>query len=232
MKKALSVMSIAVGLLALVSFPALTQTFQYGRAACDAGPGSFVTGDTVVINGLSYYAIVGTAGDDVLVGVDDLNFEGDLIWGLGGNDTISGGNGNDVLCGGDGADTVDGGPGYDMVQGGNGDNLLLGGPGTDRLQGGGGSDEMYGEDGDDDWDLTLPSGDRAGMYGGSGQDLMYGGNGDDSLVGQSDDDVEFGEDGADEVAGGPGYDIVDGGAGKFDACEAEKEKKCELVFMP
>lgn len=79
MKKALSVMSLAVGLLALVSFPALTQTFQYGRSACDAGPGSFVTGDTVVINGLNYYAIVGTEGDDVLVGVDDVNFTGDVI---------------------------------------------------------------------------------------------------------------------------------------------------------
>jgi predicted extracellular nuclease len=82
--------------------------------------------------------IVGTAGDDELLGTDGV----DVITGLGGDDTLTGGNADDVLCGGAGNDTLTGGNGDDVLLGGfgddgltgcNGNDVLIGGPGTDVL---------------------------------------------------------------------------------------------------
>ncbi|MCZ2861208.1 ExeM/NucH family extracellular endonuclease [Blastococcus sp. VKM Ac-2987] len=80
--------------------------------------------------------IVGTEGDDVLVGGNGV----DVIMGLGGDDVITGGNGADVICGGNGDD---------VVNGNNGDDVLLGGAGDDRLYGDNGSDTLIGGPGTD-----------------------------------------------------------------------------------
>lgn len=55
--------------------------------------------------------VVGTEGDDLLVGGADA----DTLVGLGGNDTLQGGEGDDLLIGGAGYDTLDGGAGSDTV---------------------------------------------------------------------------------------------------------------------
>jgi hypothetical protein len=66
--------------------------------------------------------IVGSTGDDVLVGT-------------GGWDIIVGGRGNDTLNGGGGLDYICGGRGWDVLRGGEGDDFLYGGVGRDKLYG-------------------------------------------------------------------------------------------------
>jgi pimeloyl-ACP methyl ester carboxylesterase/Ca2+-binding RTX toxin-like protein len=96
---------------------------------------------------------VGTEGNDVLTGTRvGLN----VIYGLGGNDTISvqnsnvttwayidGGPGNDVLYGSSGNDFILGGDGDDHIDGGAGDDYLYTGSGNDYVQGGYGNDTIY-----------------------------------------------------------------------------------------
>lgn len=91
--------------------------------------------------------IVGTPGDDVLIGREDT---ADVIMGLGGNDQIQGSEDlnastapSDRLCGGSGSDQIEGGVGEDRIQGGAGhddvdgsynyDIITQGGPGNDRV---------------------------------------------------------------------------------------------------
>ena len=91
--------------------------------------------------------IVGTPGDDVLIGREDT---ADVIMGLGGNDRIQGSEDfnariapGDRLCGGSGKDRIQGGVGEDRIQGGANDDdvdgsfgydiITQGGPGNDRV---------------------------------------------------------------------------------------------------
>ena len=133
--------------------------------------------------------IVGTPGDDVLIGSED---SADVIMGLGGDDVIRGSEDinsssapGDRLCGGSGDDYIRGAVGEDRIQGG-GDNdnvdgsfgfdvITQGGPGTDRVS---------------DCDSEYTGGVRI-LKGGSGGDhlcadtdrvRMYGEGGDDTLV--------------------------------------------------
>src|SRR5215207_1094591 len=110
--------------------------------------------------------IVGTAGDDVIVGSDEndtiLGLGGnDIICAEGGNDRVLGGEGNDILIG-DGLDVppfipsnaenddvLIGGPGDDTLAGLGGDDTMLGGPGNDFLIGMGGYDSILGGPGND-----------------------------------------------------------------------------------
>jgi len=69
----------------------------------------------------------GTAGDDVLYGVEK-------------DDVIEGGSGNDRLYGYGGNDVLMGGAGNDQLYGGDGNDILIGGAGNDYMDGGRGSD--------------------------------------------------------------------------------------------
>ena len=62
-----------------------------------------------------------------------------IVFGDGGNNTVTGGNGDDRLFGGEG---------HDVLIGGAGDDLLDGGAGMDELQGGAGNDVYYANPGD------------------------------------------------------------------------------------
>lgn len=136
--------------------------------------------------------IVGTPGDDVLIGRADT---ADVIVGRGGDDIIkgmtdddyfdhSGFSPGDRLCGGPGADIVVGGMGEDHVQGGRGDDTVTGkfgydviargGPGNDRLSDcdseyTGGARKISGGPGDDYLCIDKKS---ARMHGGSGNDVL------------------------------------------------------------
>ena len=103
-----------------------------------------VSAETVTCNGLEA-TIVGTAGNDVLVGTN----KADVIAGLGGNDTVEGGNGADVICGGAGNDVIGGGNGVDWITGGDGDDIITAGNGDDTVLGGPGDDRIEGNNGDD-----------------------------------------------------------------------------------
>ena len=153
------------------------------------------------------FPIVGTLTSDWIYGDDGR----DVIYGGGGNDSVSAGEGDDTVYGGEGndwlggdagSDTLDGGEGDDWLEGDwleadAGDDTLSGGEGDDVLVGGEGDDTLDGGDGDD-----LLVGDRradrtAEVAAPGGDDLLRGGAGDDVINGGSGDDTLYGGDGAD-----------------------------------
>ena len=73
----------------------------------------------------------GSMHDDTLTGTDDPS-DGNMLWGLDGNDVLSGREGPDTLYGGAGDDMLDGGDEGDTLEGGYGADTLTGGLGADR----------------------------------------------------------------------------------------------------
>lgn len=130
MRSKLQSISVAVAAIAttLIAVPA-SSSAQVAPTECD---------------GVSA-TIVGTEGDDVLVGTN----QSDIIAGLGGNDQITGGNGNDIICGDSGDDELEGGNGEDRVLGGAGNDVVAGDNGKDQLRGGSGVDTVDGGRGKD-----------------------------------------------------------------------------------
>jgi Ca2+-binding RTX toxin-like protein len=102
--------------------------------------------------------IVGTAGNDVIVGSSGI-------------DNIQGGNGDDIICGMGGDDMLRGGWGNDRIFGGDGNDTLAGNWGYDALDGGPGNDTLY-----MNWEQEI---DDAGAIemGGDGNDDLYMGPG-------------------------------------------------------
>src|SRR5918994_3113694 len=86
--------------------------------------------------------IDGTGFDDIIrgwaQGANPGTDLGDLLVGLGGNDTLDGGGGDDELFGGGGSDELSGDPGSDTLDGGEAGDKLDGGGGDDGLDGRGG----------------------------------------------------------------------------------------------
>jgi Ca2+-binding RTX toxin-like protein len=174
--------------------------------------------------------VTGTLEDDLLkvVPASGGALRDDLIYGFGGNDTISAGRGNDWISGGEGNDVISDTGGSDHVFGEAGNDQLNGrgfgdwldgGLGNDELIGAGGADTMLGGDGND---MVLGGNGRDIMLGGAGIDRMFGGSGSDSidgggfgdvLDGGSETDTLFGSRGDDVLVGGLGGDILIGGDG-------------------
>jgi Ca2+-binding RTX toxin-like protein len=149
--------------------------------------------------------IVGTSGNDVIVGSD----EADTIHGLSGDDVICGRGGNNWVDGGQGSDVLIGGedlPPFaesdgtndDTLLGSQGDDLMAGLSGDDNLSGGQGDDQIIGMGGDDT------------VTGGSGADTAFGGPGVDSVSGDQGADTLWGNFGSDSISGGSGADFIDG----------------------
>ncbi|MGM4963072.1 calcium-binding protein [Tardiphaga sp. 1201_B9_N1_1] len=100
------------------------------------------------VGGVALTLIEGTAGADVLDGIDideRINGQGgdDVINAYGGADTIDAGDGNDIVDGGAGSDTIRGGLGDDHVAGGDGDDIIVDEAGDDVFIGGRGNDQFY-----------------------------------------------------------------------------------------
>jgi Ca2+-binding RTX toxin-like protein len=98
--------------------------------------------------GVALTLIEGTAGADVLDGIDideQINGQGgdDVINAYGGADTIDAGDGNDIVDGGAGSDTIRGGLGDDRIAGGDGDDIIIDDFGDDVFIGGRGNDQFY-----------------------------------------------------------------------------------------
>ena len=109
--------------------------------------------------------VVGTRHADRLVG-----HAGDVVCGLGGNDTlVASGPGKVVLIGGPGRDTLVGSTDPSS------DDVLLGDSGNDTLEGGDGQDSLDGGSGSD----TIDAGDQGNdiIDGGSGNDVIDCGSG-------------------------------------------------------
>jgi Ca2+-binding RTX toxin-like protein len=133
--------------------------------------------------------IVGTEGDDLLVGHDLVS---DVIYGAGGNDRIMGaedwytsGKAPDFLCGGPGNDYVTGAGGPDKINGGDGDDRADGYRGADVVQGNAGHDtlidDMF-EDMDSANDILKGGIGNDHITAASGLDKIYGEAGDDTLI--------------------------------------------------
>ncbi len=141
-----------------------------------------------------------TGGGDNTFGTD----LSDLIYGLGGNDTLRGSStgtsttDNDSLFGGDGNDSVDGGAGNDLVNGGVGADTLVGGAGVDTLS--------YATDAAG-VNVTINTSNTAGAGGeaqgdfivASSFEAVLGGSGNDSLMGMREAFTLYGEAGDDSL---------------------------------
>lgn len=138
-----------------------------------------------LFSGPAEAAVVGTDGDDVLLG-GALDEE---LTAAAGRDTVSSGGGSDLIYGNQGADEVTAGDGRDVIYGGQndgppGDDGMLR-DGLEVLYGNAGADLIYGNMGSDV------------LYGGAGDDTLYGGQDADSLHGGLGDDLLSGDLGAD-----------------------------------
>lgn len=117
--------------------------------------------------------LLGTNGDDVLVGSDAPNlisgFDGnDTLMGNGAADWLEGDEGDDQLFGGEGNDRLFGGSGNDELAGGAGNDQLFGGSENDILVGAVGADQLEGNEGDD---LLEGGADRDTLLGGAGTNV-------------------------------------------------------------
>lgn len=144
---------------------------------------------------------------------------GDLLRGLGANDSLLGGAGNDRIFGGGGADALQGDlgddvlsgdDGRDRIEGDAGADLIFAGAGVDLVIGGEGADTAHGDDGGD-----LMSGglDEDSLLGGDGNDTITGDDGNDDISGNQGNDGLLGGDGDDVLSGDSGHDKLNGDAG-------------------
>lgn len=141
--------------------------------------------------------LVGTEGDDLLVGGGDA----DTLVGLGGDDTLQGGEGDDLLIGGAGYDTLDGGAGSDTVSFADTDVAV---PLYSFLMINLASQSVSIIGPVATWLDTLISIENA--VGTSGADWLIGNGGDNHLQGGAGGDVLNGGGGADVLEGGEGND--------------------------
>ena len=123
-----------------------------------------------------------------LIGAIEFSSGLNVIYGLGGNDTITvqDPHATTEIYGGDGDDTVKG-------------SLWV----VDYIEGGAGNDSLYGYWGND----TILGGDgNDRIDGGAGDDLIYTGGGDDTIQGGYSNDTIYVGPGTNKIDGGPGTD--------------------------
>ena len=204
-------------------------TADYSDATTDIvaninwGGAQFVSAEMGFDRYISIEALVGGAGNDLLVG----NMAGNIIDGGDGNDEIYGLGDGDILRGGAGNDQIEGSGGNDRMSGGEGDADVLsyynsaGGVTVDlRYQGtwqavGGFSgtdwfdqfEDLYGSN--RGGDLLIGSVDDNRILGFGGDDRIFGFDGNDELFGQQGNDLLAGGVGADVLTGGAGADVFD-----------------------
>ena len=178
--------------------------------------------------------IIGTAGDDALVGGPEIdtvlyvNATGSVTVNLElgtstgfGKDTllnienVVGSAFNDVLVGDAKDNVLSGENGNDILIGGNGNDTLRGGAGDDRIDGGAGIDTVQLTDSTGSVTVNLQLGTSTGF----GTDTLFnienvvGSAFNDVLVGDAKENVLSGENGNDILIGGDGNDTLNGGAG-------------------
>ncbi|MGY3614270.1 calcium-binding protein [Bradyrhizobium sp. USDA 10063] len=120
--------------------------------------------------------LIGTSGDDRLVGAADQNISGGdgndtIIGGSGHNIVLTGGAGNDVIVAGSDGDIIRdkignnniiGGAGNDNISLGDGNDTVRAGAGNDFIEGGGGNDNLGGGAGSDTFYYDFSNGKQTG----------------------------------------------------------------------
>lgn len=149
--------------------------------------------------------LYGRGGDDTLTGdARDNHLDGgagnDVLNGDAGIDWLYGQVGNDTMAGGDGADILYGGEGSDSLSGGAGNDTFFAGLDNDDVRGDAGDDIINGQGGDDT------------LFGGAGTDSLIGGFGNDMLIDTDNDALDGGPDN-DVLAAGQGNNDLDGASG-------------------
>ncbi len=169
-----------------------------------------------VVADLATGTVTGAAGNDTLLGIENLGGSpfADLLTGSASVNSLVGGAGADTLIGAGGDDVLDGGYGRDWLQGGADDDTLMGGAGDDTLDGGEhslGDTAQY---------ATAPAGVRVDLASGVAHDgqggidtlisieNVQGGRFADVLIGNAADNVFRPGPGDDTVNGADGTDRV------------------------
>ena len=170
------------------------------------------------------YALTGrfafTENDDT----GDGTLAADIIFALGGNDTVNGLSGDDLIFGELGVDILNGGDDNDVLNGGGGGDTLNGGNGMDTASYTGSTNRVEisllaisatGAQATGDTLISIENliGTRFGddLRGDNGVNIISGDNGKDTLIGYNGDDELYGGGGRDILNGGDGADILDGG---------------------
>ncbi len=205
-------------------------------SGADTSPsGGHATGDSLS----NFENIKGSAYGDILSTATAAtgDYTTSIIWGLGGDDTLTGGAGNDTLEGGAGADELDGGYNNDTAGAENdqantlsyamSDAAVVVNLATASASGGhaeGDEIETYeyvspGADGDiattnDNKEFDIAT--FRHVTGSDHNDRLTGDRFDNTLKGGKGDDTLRGGDGADELIGGAGADNLDGGDDTFE----------------
>jgi Ca2+-binding RTX toxin-like protein len=122
-----------------------------------------------------------------------------VMYGNGGNDTLTGGAGDDVLQGDAGKDILTGGGGLDVMAGGEDSDTLKGGAGDDLLTGGLGADALFGEAGADWFSYSIA---LAAELGALGNDKISGFQKGVDKIDLRDLIIDFGIDADDAFTGG------------------------------
>ncbi len=178
---------------------------------------------------------VGDGTSQSLLGFEDI---GDLIDGLGGNDTIKGFGGDDTLIGGLGNDSLDGGAGNDSLSGGAGADVLQGGSGVDVLIGGAGNDTYYVDNSSDV--IVEAFGDTVDkVYASTSYKIPdhidyaeLTGTGNFTLTGNNTGAVLYGNAGSNLIVGGIGNDELGGGDGGIDTLQGGKGNDQYIIARP
>jgi Ca2+-binding RTX toxin-like protein len=171
-----------------------------------------------------------TGADTVNLSVDHASNDS-VIYGQGGDDTLSGGIGDDTLEGGDDADTLTGNGGHDILLGGTGIDTLNGGDGADTLDGGDGADTLNGGADNDFYDnvqvndtiVEVSTGGTADTIRSSTlsnyvipnhvEVLDYTGSAAVNFTGNASNNTMNGAGLGDTISGGIGNDVIDGKGG-------------------
>ncbi|HSW13532.1 MAG TPA: hypothetical protein VLI06_11880 [Solimonas sp.] len=173
---------------------------------------SGASGDVTIDLNIVGVQNTGAAGNDTLLGIEDLTGSNT------GNDTLVGDDTDNLLSGGGGNDSLDGGAGLNNLQGGAGNDSFLAHAGDDLIDGGNGTDLVSYAGAGQGVRVNLGiSG--AQFTGGGGIDSLVaienltGSAGNDTLTGRTDANLISGLGGNDVLAGGLGNDTLSGGAG-------------------
>jgi Ca2+-binding RTX toxin-like protein len=205
------------------------------------GTGPLAIGSSDFASGTFQAITEGTAGNDLIRGIDL------TIWTEDGPlyPVPSDGHDRDLLLGGEGDDTLIGGTGFDVLVGGAGADHLTGGFGGDTYLVDGQGDRVF--EAPSSWEIDtvvamvsfrlsanlewLTLAEAAGsafgvgnahdnrLVGNSGANLLIAHDGEDTIQGGEGDDRLFGQSGKDSLAGGQGADRLVGGDGT-DAIDA------------
>ena len=203
-----------------------------------ADPNGSKSGESYVIYGQADFGRtveILSVTDDTYTASDN----GEVVYGLAGNDVINGGTASDVLFGDEGDDTLNGNAGNDRLEGGAGNDILDGGDGQDiAIYTGNLSDYDIINNGDGTYtvtdnvngnsvdtlsnienvqigtDIVDLSAILFAINGTVGNDNPLNGTADDDIInGLAGNDAIFGLAGDDEINGGDGADRLIGGEG-------------------